>query len=34
VGSHCERTQSMVGPQRCCTYRVEAVEPAEVALTF
>jgi predicted ArsR family transcriptional regulator len=34
VGSHCERTQSMVGNQLCCTYRVAVVEPAEIVLAF
>lgn len=34
VGGHCERTQSMVGNQLCCTYRVAVVEPAEIVLAF
>lgn len=34
VGGHCERTQSMVGNQLCCTYRIAALKPAEIVLAF
>jgi len=34
VGSHCERTQTLVGSQLCCTYRVKVAEPIEIVLAF
>ena len=37
VGGQCERTQSMAGEERCCTYRVSDVrtaEPAQISLVL